>query len=70
MFFWLFCIMIEEKEFIMDILGVSGMDVENVLVLFINICVNWFVVFRMKVIWVYVLVFSVIFEDILLLKNN
>lgn len=62
--------MIEEKEFIMDILGVSGMDVENVLVLFINICVNWFVVFRMKVIWVYVLVFSVIFEDILLLKNN
>lgn len=54
----------------MDILGVSGMDVENVLVLFINICVNWFVVFRMKVIWVYVLVFSVIFEDILLLKNN
>lgn len=50
MFFWLFCIMIEEKEFIMDILGVSGMDVENVLVLFINICVNWFVVFRMKVI--------------------
>lgn len=70
MFFLLFCIMIEEKEFIMDILGVSGMDVENVLVLFINICVNWFVVFRMKVIWVYVLVFSVIFEDILLLKNN
>lgn len=70
MLFWLFCIMIEEKEFIMDILGVSGMDVENVLVLFINICVNWFVVFRMKVIWVYVLVFSVIFEDILLLKNN
>lgn len=50
MFFWLFCIMIEEKEFIMDILGVSGMDVENVLVLFINICVNWFVVFKMKVI--------------------